>query len=151
MQSIFCIILVISSEFLVLLIPIYWPQLLVENDFLKNFINHELLNILAIIVTITAASAANLHLGLNHAEETIKRRDHFKVARKEIREGVYCLIVLFLVAVITLIIRSSFLGNLCIVSSLNGLSLVVLLTYILVLIDTTMAVFALGPFLPSSE
>ena len=151
MQSIFCVILVISSEFLVLLIPIYWPQFLVENHFLKNFISHELLSVLAVIVTITAASAANIHIALNRAEETIKKRDYFKAARKEINEGIYYLIVLFLVAVITLIIRSSFIDNLCIVSSLTGFSLVILLMNILILIDTTMAAFAITPFLSPSD
>ena len=151
MQIISWVIVIISSEFLIFLVPLYWPQFLVENHFLQNFINHELLNILAIIMTVTAASVANIHLVFNRAEETIKKPNYFGGARKEINEGFWCLIVLFLVAIIALIIRSSFIGDLFWVSLLNGLGLVILLMYILVLIDITTAVFAMHPFSPPSD
>ena len=151
MQSIFFVILVVSSEFLVFLIPIYWPQFLVENHFLQNFINHELLHVLVVTTTVTAASAANLHLALCRAEETIKKPGCFRDARKEINQDAYFLIGLFLAAVIILVIRSSVIGNTCIVSSLNGLGLVILLMNVLVLIDVTSAVFALNSLQPPSS
>ncbi len=151
MQSISFAILVISSEVLILLVPIYWPQSLVENDFLQNFINHELLHVLVVTTTVTAASAANLHLALNRAEETIKKPDCFRDARKEINQDAYCLIGLFLAAVIVLVVRSSVAGNTFVVSLLNGVGLIILLMNILVLIDITSAVFALSSLSSQSD
>ena len=75
-------------------------------------------------MTVTAASAANLHFAFNRAEEKIRNPGYFKDARKEINQGVYILIVLFLVAVSTFIVRSYFLDKMVLVSLLNGTGLV---------------------------
>ena len=39
-----------------------------DNIFLKNFVNHEFLNILGLILAITLASVANIHLAFNRIE-----------------------------------------------------------------------------------
>ncbi len=102
-------------------------------------------------MTVTAASAANLHFAFNRAEEKIRNPGYFKDARKEINQGVYILIVLFLVAVSTFIVRSYFLDKMVLVSLLNGTGLVILLINILVLIDVTATVFAIPPLYKKSD
>jgi hypothetical protein len=50
------------------------PSLLADsNGFLLNFVNQELLAILGIIMTITLASAASLHLEFNKIEEKYQK------------------------------------------------------------------------------
>ena len=41
------------------------PTFLAKNNFLQQFVNHEILALLAIILAITFASMANIHLALN--------------------------------------------------------------------------------------
>ena len=133
----------VVSSVIVIVLSVRNPIFLVENQFLKNFINHELLNILAVIATVTAASAANIHFAFNRLEETIGKPGDFKDARKEIYYGVYLLIGLLLAAIVILIIRSFAIDNIYIVSLLNGTGLIFLLINILVLIDVTSTVFSI--------
>ena len=142
---------VIISIGSVVVVSVLCPQFLVENHFLKNFINQELLNILAVIMTVTAASTANIHLVFNRAEEKIKKPRYFEQARKEINQDAIALIALFLLTIAVLIARSYYIHNITIVSLLNGTGLVILLTNVLVLIDVTLTVFAIHPLIPNSD
>ena len=135
----------------VAVVSVCYPQFLVENHFLKNFMNHEFLNILAVIMTVTAASTANIHLAFNRAEEKIKKPRYFQQARKEINQGAIVLILLFLLAIAVLIARSYYIHNITIVSLLNGAGLVILLINVLVLVDVTLTVFAIHPLIPNSD
>ena len=44
------------------------PKLLVENRFLQDFIENQILNILAVIMTISIASIATIHIWFNELE-----------------------------------------------------------------------------------
>ncbi len=61
-----------------------------RNSFLKGFVSHELLVLLGVIVTITLASAANLHLELNKLEEPVRKRV-FGPTRAAIKRAAYWL------------------------------------------------------------
>ena len=66
----------------VLICAIYNPSYLSDkNEFMHHFVNHELLALLGIIMTITLASAASLHLEFNKIEER-----YFE--RRQIREAI---------------------------------------------------------------
>jgi hypothetical protein len=69
-----------------------------QNKFTREFVGHELLGLLGIILTITLASAANLHLAFNKIEEQYKRRGLTKT-RQGVKQGAYCLIFLFVLSV----------------------------------------------------
>ena len=142
----FVIILIVAG--ILAYVTLCRPVIIAENQFLDNFINHELLNILAIIMTVTAASAANIHLVFNRAEEAIKEQGYFDGARKEINHNVFFLIGTFIATVLILIVRSHFLDSVTLESCFNSLCLIFLLINILALIDTTRTVFAITPILP---
>ncbi|WP_146190663.1 hypothetical protein [Marinicauda salina] len=74
-----------------------------ENDFLHNFVGHQLLSTLGFILAITLASAANIHLELNRleSEATIK----FERTRKSISYSAYSLIAIFLISFGLVIIK----------------------------------------------
>ena len=107
MKIIYWVIVIIFFG-VVVSIAVCKPELLVENDFLKSFINHEIVNILALIMTVTTASVANIHLAFNRTEEAVQKLDVFIEARKEVNESAFWLIGLFIFSVIVLIIRSYF-------------------------------------------
>lgn len=80
------------------------PHLLDDrNDFLKNFVNHELLAVLGFIVAVTLASAASVHFELNRLEEETGKA--FQRVRGSLRKSAYSLIVLFAVAIVLVIVK----------------------------------------------
>lgn len=137
------IIIVVMSG-LVVALSIYAPGILAENSFLKGFINHELLNTMAVIVTITIATIATIHLWFNELEDKHDKKV-FGRARREINSGAFWLIGLFAGSVLLLIVRAYFGGNLLEISLFNGFAIIILMTTILVLIDIMSVVRSLTP------
>lgn len=127
------------------------PEILNNNDFLALFLSHQLLSILAIIVTVTAASSANLHLAFNRAEEVSGKEGLFDDARKEVNRGAVLLLVLFLVALTALLIQSGINGLPILEASISAALLILLLVNVLVLIDLTLTIFAVHPLLNSAK
>lgn len=110
------------------------PSILGDNSFLLGFINHEILNILAVIMTITITSVATIHIWFNELEKKHEKKV-FGEARDDINQSAVILVWLFVVEVALLIVRSWFDGSASARSVFNGLSLVILLADVLVLID----------------
>jgi len=131
MQKILFFVIIFIVAGIVAYLTLCHPRIMAENHFLDNFINHELLNILAVIMTVTAASAANIHLVFNRAEEAIKEPGYFDGARKEINQNVYFLIGAFVAAVLVLLVRSHYLDSVTLVSLFNSVCLVLLLINVL--------------------
>jgi hypothetical protein len=73
------------------------------NSFLKGFVNQELLSLLGVIVTITLASAGNLHLELNKLQDRAGR--DFPKTRKSVRMSAYSLIIIFAFGAALVIIK----------------------------------------------
>lgn len=115
-----------------------------KNVFLKNFVNHEMLSFLGVVVTITLASAASLHLELNKLEERVGSRI-FVVTRRRIHTSAYSLIWA-LVAAVGLVTVKPLLGQTDTTTSLaNGAAVLIILFNVLVLADITKLTFSLEP------
>lgn len=118
-----------------------------KNSFLKGFVTHELLGFLGVIVTITLASTANLHLELNKLEEQIKKRV-FNKTRCAIRRSAYWLIGMILIAIVIAVSKPLVVSNdeqMIAASLFNGAALLIVLFNILVLIDLVQIAFKLEP------
>lgn len=63
------------------------PSLLANNKFLMAFISHELLGLLAVIMTITFASVANIHLTISRlvAQAPAEKREAARAAIADTR------------------------------------------------------------------
>jgi uncharacterized membrane protein YidH (DUF202 family) len=109
------------------------------NAFFKAFVNQELLSFLGVVVTITLASAANLHLELNKLEERCE--ECFPEARQALRMSAYSLLVLFTVAFILVMAKPTMAPNQHWSAALNSTVVVIVLFNLAVLADLTMAVF----------
>lgn len=114
------------------------------NTFLHNFINHEYLNILGVILAITLASLSQLHLSLNRIEET-HRGASLSGTRSEIKSSAWWLIVGFIAGLLLVLCKPIIVSGETGASIVNGLALFILLFYVLVLADITVAVFDLRP------
>lgn len=120
-----------------------------KNTFLKSFVNHELLALLGIILTITLASAANLHLAFNRIEEQFSQRGGLAGTRRGVTRGAYWLIGLFVLSVATVVAKPGVLGNDVAEAAFNGAALVFLLWNVLILIEITQLAFAIEPNIES--
>lgn len=109
------------------------------NVFLKNFVNHEFLSFLGVIVTITLASAANLHLEFNRIERDTG--ETFAEARGAIKSYAILLIVMFAGAFALVLLKPVFGGGPMESAAFNAASITVVLLNIMSLADLTLAVF----------
>ncbi len=115
-----------------------------DNEFLHHFVNQELLALLGIIMTITLASAANLHLEFNKIEERHQKRELTNTRRK-VKEAANCLIILFLVSVVVVVVKPLLNGNEHVQALFNGAALLIVLWNVLILVELTQLTFAIQP------
>ena len=120
------------------------------NRFLREFVNHELLTILGVILSITLASISNIHLYLNRLEERANMRT-FQSARRELVQAACWLIGLFILAVLLVLIKPAVTASEIGTATFNAGALAVLAFYILILLDVTIAVFEIKPDIQDSE
>lgn len=120
-----------------------------QNSFLKGFVNHEFLNVLGVILAITLASLAQLHLSINTLEERAGRA-FLRGARDEIKSSARWLIGGFLVGLVLVWLKPLLgspdaLANARIEAVFNSGALLLLGFYVLILIDITGSVFEVEP------
>lgn len=134
----------IAGIVLVCVLASYSPAVLGDsNGFLKNFVNHELLAILGVILAITIASAGQLHLTLNEIERNHGTPGSFDKTRDGIRSAAYWLIALFLIAVLVVVAKPLLASTPWAETLFNGGAIVILLWNGLILISIMQAIFAI--------
>lgn len=136
-----CIFIASVTVWLVTLV--YRPDAISDgNAFLKGFVNHELLAFLGVIVTITLASAANLHLALNQLEAATKEKNNFPATRRSVRVSAYALLWLLVAAIIMVVAKPMATGgNVTVEAFFNGAAIVIVIANVLILADLTEAAF----------
>lgn len=123
------------------------PNLFGENAFLQGFVTHEILALMAVILTVTLASVANIHLSLNRIVITkfSTRKEMVEAAqsvKKELSDNAWYIFWGF-AAVIILLIAKGISKNLFLQSAVNAACIWVLLVYILCMYDIYRVVFGL--------
>jgi hypothetical protein len=138
------VILVVIAGVLITL-SICEPTILSQNEFLKGFITHELLGIMAVVMTISMTTIATIHIWFNELENKHGKRV-FGRARKEINSSIFHFIGIFALQLFVLIVRSiPFFKNDVAVSLFNSASLILLLITIVTLLDIMGVVRKLTP------
>jgi formate hydrogenlyase subunit 4 len=122
-----------------------------QNHFLRDFINHEYLNILGVILAITLASAGQLHLVFNQIEERYKIEGGLRKSRSNVHKAAYGLIALFLGGVVIVVIKPLVSVAAWAESLVNGAALIVLLWVVLILLSLVRATFRISPKIDSDE
>lgn len=105
--------------------------------------NHELLAVLGVIVTITLASAANLHLEFNRLESEFG--EAFDEARTATKSYAYLLIALFVIALTLVVLKPIVADTPTLQSIFNGAGILIIALNVLSLLDLTIAVFEIPP------
>jgi len=135
--------LLISAATAVVVLSATSPSILGDsNEFLKGFVNHELLNILGVIIAITIASTAQIHLNFNQLEEKYQKRG-FQRARAGVQRAAYVLVWLFVLGVLVVVSKPLMAREEWVQSIFNGSALIILLWNLLILVSLTQGVFAI--------
>lgn len=109
------------------------------NSFFRDFVNHEMLSVLGVIVTITLASAASLHLELNKLEE--RTGEAFPEARAAVKLCAYSLVVMFGFGFATVVGKPWVGDNQHATAAINSLVVLIFVFSLAILADLTAAVF----------
>ena len=135
-----------SSVALLGAIVISRPEWLAENKFLQSFIGPDLLSLLIVILTITFASVANIHLSLNRfsAKASPASRQGIIEIRAEIDANAWLIFMAFVVGLIALLAKGALSAIPLGLAATNAVCLLVLLVNLLVMHDLYHAIFALA-------
>lgn len=141
-----CILIVAAGS--VLCLSAATPDVLSDkNIFLKGFVGDGFLDVLGVILAITLASSAQLHLSLIHIEEKNGKSGFYRV-RKSLKEACSCLIYLFVFSLVLVVVKPMLSFSNWSQSLFNGSALFVLIWYVLILISITEGTFAIKAEIP---
>jgi hypothetical protein len=121
------------------------PLWLSANTFLDTFISHEIIAALIVILTITFASVANMHLSINRIERGVsaeRRADIVKI-RSSINSEAWLLFWMFLLGVAALVLKGAAGDDIHLKAAAHAIVCIVLLVNMLVLHTIYRAIFNL--------
>lgn len=132
-----------------IVISVTKPQYLSDsNSFLSQFVNHEFQNILGVILAITLASVANIHLAFNRIEEKFNKPNALVKSRANLKKSSYWLIGLFIVGGVLVVVKPIACVSEVSIALFNSGAILVLVWHILILISLTELVFRIEPSFP---
>jgi Na+/proline symporter len=127
------------------------PEILAGNTFLQGFVNHEFMSLLGVILAITLASAAQLHLSLRQIEARHKNPDMLSGARRAVKNAAYGLIFLFVFGFVVVLLKPIFREEEVLVSIAHGAAIFIVAWTVLILISLTEAAFAANEILEDGK
>jgi hypothetical protein len=119
-----------------------------ESGFLKDFVGANLLLVSGVVLTITLASAGQIHLSLNEIESRVGRAFLHKT-RAGVHGAAYWLIGLFLGAVVAVVLKPYFLTSIAGQALFNSVALFILFWMVLIMVSLTTLVFTIKPHFPA--
>ena len=120
------------------------PDVLPSNDFLEKFLGPDILNIMAVIMTIAIASIATIHIWFNELENKHGKKV-FGHARNEINQDASSLIGFFILETVVLFLRSFFQNCNVFLTLFDGAALMLLLFSVFCLMDIMEVIKSLTP------
>lgn len=116
------------------------PEWLHANAFLKNFISHELVSLLAVVLTVTLASVANIHLAINrivarYLSHNAEQKAVAEAIKSEIKGNAWVIFYSFIAAIVILFIKGLNESDLLVVAICNAAMLWILLLNLLCILD----------------
>lgn len=141
-------ILILTALFVAL--SICSPDFLSKNKFLVDFVNHEYINVLSVVVTVSLVSVTQIHLEYSRIERRFKVKV-FEEARKTINLGALLLTSMLVLSFVISFIRAELIGNPIAVSLIHGISLITVITCVFVMYDLVRTVYVLASDEPVDE
>lgn len=126
------------------------PDTLAKNQFLDEFVNHEYINVLAVIVTVSLVSVTQIHLEYSRIERRFDIRV-FAEARRTINLGALILTSMLLLAFLVSFVRAEVVADPVQLSLAHGASLLTVLTAVFIMYDLVRTVYVLAAEEPIGE
>ena len=124
-------------------ITVCHPKFLGENKFLLEYVNHEYINSLIVIVTVSFVSVTQIHLEYSRIERRFKTQV-FSKARREVNAGAAILITLLFLSLPLVIVKSEYITNTFVQSTAHSLALLALVVSFLIMYDFIKTVYVLA-------
>ena len=121
-----------------------------QNGFLKNFVNHEFLSLLGVILAITLASVANIHFEFNKIEEQ-QQKIFLVKSRQNLKKNTFWLIGLFCAAVALVTVKPIVCGGAVAEGIINLGAVMIVLWHVLILLSLTQLAFVIGPVIKPAQ
>jgi len=136
----------IVSAGVVIVLSAYAPLLLSDgNRFLHEFVNHEFLSVLGVILAITLASTAQLHLTLNQIEERYKQVGGLSRTKAHVHRAAHSLIWLFVAGVTVVVLKPILATQPWQQSLFNRGAIFIIVWNVLILVVGTRTIFKIKP------
>lgn len=124
------------------------PEWLSDNTFLKDFISFEILSLLAVILTVTLASVANIHLSINriiirHLSGNGEQARLAEEIKNEIKANAWTIFYSFFFAVLVLFVKGLNGSDNLVVSVCNAAMLWLLLLNLLCILDIYRVIYGI--------
>lgn len=134
--------------YLLVVLSLAHPEILASNKFLNQVISHELIAILVVILTVTMASVANIHLSLGKLrirllEKGVDVREDIRLARVELSDNAWYMFYAFCSVIISLVVKSHF-ESIYVDSFVNAFGVLVFIFNLLVLHDIYKSVYLIS-------
>lgn len=142
------IVSLIAISTVLAVIVICHPALLSQNTILLNLVNHEILSLLAVIMTVTLASVANVNLTLNRiVAQRFKNNKTMKLAASEVKgelkDNCWYIFWGFFVASLLVFFRGSVSDTLSI-AVINAIVVWIFFLYLFCMFDVYQVVFGIS-------
>ncbi|MEP9348802.1 hypothetical protein [Xanthobacter sp. KR7-225] len=108
--------------------------------------NHEFLNFMGVLVTITLASSANLFVSLHRLEANFGK-DSLKETRKDVKDASFFLIYLLLISLVVVVAKPLMPATDFATCAVNSFAIGCILMAAFALFDITDAAFEIAPLL----
>lgn len=124
------------------------PNWLSENEFLLDFANQEALALMAIILTVTLASVANIHVAINRLVsqrfgENAELKTMASEVKSEITDNAWYIFWGFVVVIVVLLVKGLNMENEVVLAISHAIVLWILLLYILCMLDIYKVIFGI--------
>lgn len=128
---------------LLVAVSICSPETLSKNQFLDEFVNHEYINVIAVIVTVSLVSVTQIHLEYSRIERRFDVRV-FGEARGTINLGALILTSMLLLAFLISFVRAEVSTDLVQLSLTHGAALLTILASVFIMYDLVRTVYVLA-------
>lgn len=126
------------------------PESMAQNAFLLEFVNHEYINVVAVIVTVSLVSVTQIHLEYSRIERRFETRV-FQEAREEINLGAVILTSMLVLAFVISFVRAEVLDNDFLLSLTHSATLLTVVVSIFIMYDFVRTVYVLAAEEPIEE
>jgi len=119
------------------------PELLSQNRFLVDFVNHNFVSVLAVIVTVSLVSITQINLEYSRIERRFKQRV-FEKPRRTLNLGAFILTTSLFLGFGLSFLRAEFSSNDVAVSFIHSVCLLIVFEVVFIMYDLIRTVYALA-------